>query len=254
MVSKKTILSENESNFLEGLLARYGSIVTFEQIYLELEKKIGRPAIRNFVAKLTKNGWLVRIKRGVYAIASIDSRGFLALPIYKIAQLLDDDAYVSFETALQHFSMFDQFVDTVISISTKHRKATTLQGITYKFIKAKNDLFYGWEEKRIENYLVKIATPEKALLDMLAFQRSAYSVDIVLEKLREHKTDFDYERFNEYLQKQTLTVQRITGFLFDLAGIDSSHLFESVGHKKTSSLMTAESKRFNAKWRLYYED
>lgn len=254
MATKKTILSENESNIIESLLARYGSVVTFEQIYLELEKKISRPAIRKFVAKLAKNGWLVRIKKGIYAIASIDSRGFLALPIYKIAQVLDTNSYVSFEAALNHYGMFDQLVDTVISVSTKHHKAATLQGITYKFIKTKSDLFYGWEEKRVENYLVKIATPEKALLDMLSFQRSAYSVDVVLEKLREHNADFDYKRFNEFLQKQTLTVQRIAGFLFDLSGIDSSRLYKLVGSKKTSSLMTPESKVFNAKWRLYHED
>lgn len=253
MRTKKTILSENESNIIESLLARYGSIVTFEQVYLELEKKISRPATRNFINKLVKNGWLVRIKKGVYAISSIDSRGFLALPIYKIAQILVDNSYVSFEAALQHHGMFDQQLAIIISVSIKSRQAPTLQGITYKFIKTKSELFYGWEGKRVENYLVKIATPEKALLDMLSFQRSAYSVDLVLEKLKEHKHDFDYERFNKFLKKQSLTVKRITGFLFDLAGIDSSHLYNTVRHKKTSSFITAKSKKFNARWRLYFE-
>ncbi len=254
MTTKKTILSENESNIIETLLAHYGSIVTFEQIYLELGKKISRPSIRNFVNKLTKNGWLVRIKKGIYAIASIDSRGFLALPVYKIAQILDDNSYVSFEAALQYHGMFDQLFNTVISVSTKKRQAVTLQGITYKFIKTKGDLFFGWEDKRVENYLVKIATPEKALLDMLSFHRNTYSIDLVLEKLMEYRHDFNNELFNKFIQKQSLTVKRIMGFLFDLASIDSSSLYDLVGHKKTSSIMTAESKTFNAKWRLYHED
>lgn len=254
MSTKKTILSENESNIIEALLARYGSVITFEQINHELEKKISRPSIRNLASKLVRNGWLIKIKKGVYAIAGIESRGFLTLPVYKVAQILDDDSYVSFETALQHHGMFDQLVDTIVSVTTKKRNKTTLQGITYRFIKTKSDLFYGWEDRRVENYLVKIATPEKALLDMLAFRRSAYSVDLVLEKFKEHKDDFNYKRFDEFLQKQSLTVQRISGFLFDLADIDSSPLHDLVKHKKTSSLMTAESKKFNAKWRLYYED
>lgn len=254
MATKKTILSENESNIIESLIARYGSVVTFEQIFSELENKIDRPAIRKLVFKLTKNGWLVRVKKGVYTVASIESRGFIALPIYKIAQILDETSYVSFEAALQYHGIFDQLLATVISVSARSHKPATLQNITYKFINAKNDLYYGWEEKRVENFLVRIATPEKAILDMLSFKRHVYTIDLVLEKLREHGHDFDYNRFYEYLQKQSLTVKRITGFLFDLAGIDSSRLYELIRHKTTSSFMTVKSKKFNAKWRLYYED
>lgn len=254
MSTKKTILSENELNIIESLLSSYGSIVTFNQVYSKLEKKLGRPAVRNFINKLVKNGWLVSIKKGIYAIASIDSRGFLTLPIYKIAQVLEESSYVSFEAALQYHGMFDQLVSVVTSVSLKRRKIKNLQGISYRFIYTKNESFYGWEEKRVENYLVKIATAEKAILDLLAFNRTTYSIDLVLEKLQEHKNDFNLDNFDKYLKKQTITVKRIMGFLFDAVGIDSGNLHKLVKHKKTSSFMTANSKIFNAKWRLYYED
>lgn len=252
MTTKRTILSEKESKLLENLIANYGSIVTFKQIYAQLEGKISEQTTRNLVNKLVKNGWLVTIKAGIYAIASIDSRNFISLSTYKIAQILEEESYVSLEAALQFHGMFDQLVNTVTSVSLKKRQAKTLQGISYKFIKTKNEFFYGWEENRVENYSVKIATAEKAIFDFLTFKRSAYSVDLVMEKLRDFRNEFNFERLNKYSESQTITVKRVLGFLFDQLDIDSTHLCDMVKYKKSSSLMTANSKNFNAKWRLYF--
>jgi predicted transcriptional regulator of viral defense system len=254
MNTKRTILSEKESKLIENLLSTYGSIVKFSQIYEILKTEISKQAVLNLVNKLVKNGWLVTIKKGIYFIASIDSRQFVSLPVYKIAQVLEGNSYVSFEAALNYHGMFDQLVDTVTSVSSKRHKIVKLQGINYKFIFTKGDLFYGWEERRVENYMVRIASPEKAVLDFLAFGRNTYSVDLVLEKLKGHKDDFDYLRFYEFTQKQTLAVKRILGFLFDKAGIDSDHIHQQVKYKRTPSFMTSTSRVFSAKWRLYYDD
>ncbi|RJQ32236.1 MAG: hypothetical protein C4562_04180 [Actinobacteria bacterium] len=254
MTMKRTILSEKESRLLENLIANYGSIVTFKQIYSQLEGKITEQAARNLVAKMVKNGWLVTIKAGTYAIASIDSRSFVSLSTYKIAQVLDEVSYVSLEAALQYHGMFDQLVSTVTSVTLKKRQAKTLQRINYKYIKTKNSLFYGFEEKQVENYSVKIATPEKAILDFINFKRSAYFVDLVLEKLKDFRDDFNFERLCEYSNKQSLTVKRVLGFLLDQLDIDSSYLYDLVRNNASHSKITAKSNTFNAKWRLYYED
>lgn len=254
MTMKRTILSEKESKLLENLIANYGSIVTFTQIYSHLKNEISKQTARNLVNKLVKNGWLVTIKSGTYVIASIDSRNYISLPIYKIAQVLDEGSYVSLEAALQYHGMFDQLVSTVTSVTLKKRQAKTLQGINYKFIKTKKELFYGWEEKQVENYSVKIATAEKAILDFLAFKRSTYSVDLILEKLRDFRSDINLKRLNEYSKNQTLTVKRVLGFLLDQLGIDSSYLYDLVKNNASHSKITSKSNIFNAKWRLYYED
>lgn len=253
MATKRTILSEKELNLIETLISRHGSIVTFNSIYNELKNQISRQSARNLANKLTKNGWLVRIKKGVYFIAGIESRGFANLSIYKIPQLLVRDSYVSFEAALQYHGMFDQFLKTIVSVSKKKYKTTEIQGINYRFIKAKEDLYYGFEEKHIENSLVKIATLEKAILDLLHFDRNIYTIDLVLEKLKENKTNFNECIFKRFIKKQSTTDQRILGFLFDKAGVDSDYILHLVRTKKNCSFMTQKSKTFNAKWRLYYE-
>lgn len=252
MAMKRTILSEKELHLIEALVAKYGIVVTFGQIRSILKNKISIQGIRNLANKLADNGWLVRIQKGTYAITSLESRGFTTLSIYKIAQILEKDSYVSFEAALQHYGMFDQQLKTIVSLSLKRRATKEIQGIRYRFVKTKKELYYGWQQQRIENYLVNIATAEKALLDILTFKRDIYSLDLVMEKLREYKDSLDFNRLNKLCEKQTMAVKRITGFLFDKLSMDSSHIYDLVKGSKNSTYMTNDSKKFNAKWRLYY--
>jgi hypothetical protein len=73
-----------------------------------------------------------------------------------------------------------------------------VQGINYQFIETNQKNFYGWQKVRIEGKLVKIAVLEKAILDKLHFKRTIYSIDLVLEKLKEYKGDFNWEQLNQY--------------------------------------------------------
>ncbi|OGL47635.1 MAG: hypothetical protein A2W05_07510 [Candidatus Schekmanbacteria bacterium RBG_16_38_10] len=252
MNTKRTILSEKELNLIEDIIAKYSVIVTFEQIYSILKKKMSRQSVRNLTNKLARNGWLVRIKKGIYSIASLEARGFLATPSFKIAQILVKDSYISFEAALQYHGMFDQMLKTIASISLKRYQIKEVHGTNYKFIRAKKGLFFGWEEKRVENYFVKVATPEKAILDMLSFKRNVYTVDLVLEKLREYKHQLEFARLNKFSRKHSKAVQRILGFLLDKVSLDSDYIYNLTKKDRGCSYMTKDSKKFDAKWRLYF--
>lgn len=253
MRTKKTILSEKELNLVEKLISEYGIIVDFEQIFKQLKEKLGRQGTRNLVSKLVKNGWLVRIKKGIYYITTLESRGVANISEFIIAQILEKDSYISFESALRYHKMFDQHIRTITSISLKQKKEKEIQGAIYDFVKTTEKNYYGWEETQIENRLVKIATSEKAILDMLAFRRTVHSIDLVLEKMREYRNDFDWNKLNELSRNQSATAQRILGFLLDKAEIDSEYLRKLVekGNGR-SGYMTKDSRLFNAKWRLYY--
>lgn len=249
---KKTILSEKELKLLEDTITHYGVIASFDQISKSSTDK-RRQSIRNFVSKLSKNGWLVRIKKGLYFVAGMESLGQSGLSIYKTAQLLCSDSYVSFEAALQYHGMFDQGLKVVSSVSRKRKKEKKIGNVIYKFIKAKDVLFYGFDEYRVENYLAKIAHPEKAILDILCFNRSLTTIDLVLEKLTEHKDDIDLDRLYQYAGKQSVGIKRIAGFLLDKAGINSDRIYNEIKNKRDCSHMVNGASKFNAKWRLYYD-
>lgn len=254
MTAKSTILSQKESELLENLIAKIGLFITFEQVFKELNSLMSRQEIRNLVSKLAKNGWLVRIKKGAYYITTLESRGSFNISNFIIAQILSADSYISRESALQHYGMFDQHLKTITSISLKRIAKKEIQGIIFEFIAVDKNNFYGWNEFNIDGRLVKIATIEKAILDMLNFKRTIYSIDLILEKLKNYQDSIDIAKLNEFSRKQSITAQRILGFLFDKAGIDSNYLYNLIKGKFSNSRMAKDSKLFSAKWRLYYHN
>ena len=254
MTQNTTILSEKESFLMESLIVKYGLLVNFDQIQAELEKDYSRQQVRNLVAKMSKNGWLVRIKKGVYYIANLESRGFASASTFIIAQNILEESYVSFESALQHHGIFDQHLRMVNSICLKKQASKEIQDITYKFIKTSRKNFYGWQDVQMEGRTVKIATLEKAILDVINFQRTINSLDLVLEKFREYGNNFDLQKLHELGKNQSITVRKITGFLMDKAGLDSDQILQTIKGTKGVSFMTKDSDLFSAKWNLYYHN
>lgn len=250
----QTILSAKQSELLEKLIVKYGLIVTSVQIVEVAKDNWDYKQAKNLITKLVKDGWLIRIKRGLYAISELSSRGFLSLSPYYVANLLVKDSYVSFESALQYHGMFDQLMNKTISVSLKMYKTVKLNNMEYSFIKTKDESFFGYENAMVENNLVRIASAEKALVDIVNFRKSKLAIDVVIEKIINHKHDLDFNKFNEYLAKSNSTTIKIFGLIFDLLNIDSNQLQELIKTKKSTSWMLVGDKKFNAKWRLYYDE
>lgn len=249
---KQTILNTNQSTLLEDLIVKYGQIVTSDQIYNQAEGLWNQQRTKKEIVKLTRNGWLIRVKRGLYAISDLSNRGFLSLSPYVVANLLVKDSYVSFESALSYHSMFDQLTQKTISISQVRYKTVQLQSIEYSFVTVLDKWFFGWEEVSIDNKTVRMATAEKALIDMIQFHKSKYTVDLVIEKLSLYRDSLDLQKMTEYLGKMSLVTAKTFGCLFDLLGIDSSDLKTQVKLKGTHCMLAGDTK-FNAKWRIYYD-
>jgi len=249
---RQTALSFKQSELLENLIVKYGQIVTSDQIFNEAEQFWDYRQAKNLVTKLVKNGWLVRIKRGLYTISNLSSRGFLTLSPYVVANLLVPRSYVSFESALQHYGMFDQLTAKTISVSLKTYKAVEINSIEYRFVKTKPEYYFGWQDIMIDNRTARVATPEKALIDMVNFHKSQYSIDLVIEKLLDHQNDLDITRLTGYLSQFSITTIKIFGLVFDLLGINSDVLYTLVTTKYSTNWMILGDSKFNAKWRLYY--
>jgi len=249
---KQTILSNKQSELLENLIIKHSQIVTFEQILHETKDIWDYKQTKNLITKLVKNGWLIRIKKGLYVISDLSSRGFLSISPYNVANLLVTDSYVSFESALQQYGMFDQLTDKTFSISLKKYKTVTLNSTEYSFIKTKPEYYFGWQNIVIDNQNIRIATAEKALIDIVNFHKSQYTIDLVIEKLLEHKKDLDLDLLNNYLAKFSSTTIKIFGLIFDLVGIKSDFLYKITKTKRGTHWMLPGDTKFNSKWRLYY--
>ena len=250
---KKTTLAAKDSDLLEQLIIRYGKVVTANQIEAKAKHIWDYQQTHNRIQQLVKNGWLIRIKRGVYLIADLSSRGFISVSPYVIASLLVEDSYVSFEAALAYRGMFDQFTGQFTSVSVKQYKVKDLDSIQYRFVKTQQKMFSGWEEVKIENMSAKIAFAEKALVDMIHFRKGKYVVDLVIEKLKDHQKDLDAARLIQCTRLASQKTVKIFGFVFDLLGMNSDPFMGLISNNRSTHWISRNDKTFNARWRLYYD-
>ncbi|MCJ7624179.1 MAG: type IV toxin-antitoxin system AbiEi family antitoxin domain-containing protein [Anaerolineaceae bacterium] len=196
---KRITLTELESEILENALIEYGAVVTFNQLCSMFDEN--REYSRKRISRLTKQGWLKRIKKGVFVLSDLSSRGTLSISHNAVVNLMVEEAYISFETALQHHGLYDQLLTNINSIALKRYKTTSIDGYSYTFISTQQRYFYGWDTYDIDGQTVKIASIEKALIDLIQFHRSRYSCDLVLEKLDTFKNDFSHKKLIEYALK-----------------------------------------------------
>lgn len=244
---KHTILSERELRLIEGLIGKYGIIVSFAQVYDQLKDSLSKQETRNLVAKLFRNDWLIRIKKGSYAIADLSSHNFLGISPLVIASVFVPESYVSFEAGLNFYKLFDQMVKTVTSVCKLKSKKYYFQNLEYRFVKVKEDLYFGFKEVSLEGKTIRIAEREKIVLDYLYLRNDTYSIHLVLEKLREGKENFDFNKMVGYAARYPVGVKRRLGFLLDLLEIDTERLRKQLAGNTGYSKLTRRSKIFNSK-------
>lgn len=233
-------------------MAAHGGVVTFADLATLLPDK-SDAGKRTFIKSLVDAGWLVRIKRGVFQIADMSSLGSLSISRLAVAQIIAPDSYVSFEAALQHWGLHDQLPATVTSVALQQRRPVVIEGIRYRYVKTVETYWYGWQIVELSQRQVRVAYPEKALVDLVQFHRSLLSLSLVAEKLTDYSRQIDLNRLEAFLLRANLTTLRIGGYLLDQAGTDTARLHQRSEASTSVSRAAAGSDTFVARWRLYVD-
>lgn len=127
------------------------------------EMKAGNQKVRNLEAA----GQIIRLKKGLYVVSPKVSR--VALSTELIANHLYAPSYVSKQTALRYYGLIPEAVFTTQSMTVKHSRnfETPVGRFEYQSI-AREAFSIGITYINKQSYSFLIATPEKALCDMIA--------------------------------------------------------------------------------------
>ena len=127
------------------------------------EMKAGNQKVRNLEAA----GQIIRLKKGLYVVSPKVSR--VALSTELIANHLYAPSYVSKQTALRYYGLIPEAVFTTQSMTVKHSRNfdTPVGRFEYQSI-AREAFSIGITYINKQSYSFLIATPEKALCDMIA--------------------------------------------------------------------------------------
>jgi predicted transcriptional regulator of viral defense system len=248
------MLSRSDAELIKKTIETYGKIVSIDELLAILQSKYDKPSAHGRIQILCKNGWLLRIKQGLYLIHdSIFEPLQGDLPLLAISHCLLEDSYVSLAHALHYYKLVDQVPDTISSISDQISKKFTFQTYTFKITKVKPDIFFGYHTIPQQKRTIRIAEPEKALLDYLYVDTNFTTPELFFEPVKKHQEAIDFDKFQQYALRFTEVVRRKSGFLLDHLDINTKHLHASVKHSQGHTKFTKESTKFNAKWRVYFD-
>ena len=122
---------------------------------------------QNKIANLEHDGKIICLKRGLYVVSPDTSKQLLSVEL--IANHIYGPSYVSMESALHYYGLIPEQVYTVRSMTTNRSKKFENSIGNFEYITT-NENYYsiGIKQQTIENkYTFLIATPEKALCDMI---------------------------------------------------------------------------------------
>ncbi len=119
------------------------------------------------VQSLEKKGELIRVKRGLYVVSPDVSGKLLSLEL--IANHLYPPSYVSMSSALRYYGLIPEAVYTTQSVTVKASRCFDTPVGRFTFTQQPREAFsIGSTLVREDGYAFLMATPEKALCDLIA--------------------------------------------------------------------------------------
>jgi hypothetical protein len=204
----------------DSLLKLIGDDPVFESSLL-LAGNIDPKLVRLQLTRWVNSGRIYQLRRGLYSIAPPYQK--TRPHPFLIANHLQRASYVSLQSALAFYSLIPEIVNTTVSVTTgRPERLETPLGL-YEFRHIKTDLFFGYQMTDLEGQSALVATPEKALLDLIYLTPGGESpnylrelrlqnVDLLdLDLLKKQSAVFD-------TPKMSKSVKNLSQLIFDAAG------------------------------------
>ena len=205
----------------------------------ELAPAVGLSAgyVRQALHRLARSGWVIRLRKGLYALSSTVP-GVTPAHEFEIAMALVDPAAISHWSALHHHGLTEQAPRSVFVLTTSEasvprrrraeaenaRDGCPVAGVTYRFVQVKPARFFGTEKVWIGEARVTITDPERTLLDGLAKPQYCGDFAEVLHAFEARGTDLDLPRIIEYALRLDAATAKRLGWVLARRGVGLSKL------------------------------
>lgn len=160
------------------MLTLVGNEPLFETSLL-LAGSVDPGMIRVQLSRWVRAGKILQIRRGLYAIGppyrKREPHPFL------VANHLQKASYVSLQSALAYYGLIPEVVNTITSVSTGRPERLQTPLGTCDFRHIKTAFLFGYRLTDLGDQSAFVATPEKALLDLVYLQPGGESIAFIRE-------------------------------------------------------------------------
>ena len=223
---------------LVRLLASEGDRVFTAERARELSPRVGlRDAyLWEALYHLRRNGWIVPLRRGLYALAG-SVPGVTPAHEFEIAMALVTPAAISHWSALSHHGLTEQAPRRVFVLTTV-RSVPRMRGVRPKgagegypvgetvcqFVQVKPDRFFGFEDVWVNESRIRMTDPERTLLDGLLAPRYCGDFSEVLHAFEVRAPKLDLDRIIRYALKLDAATAKRLGWTLERQGVDGARL------------------------------
>jgi len=179
--------------------------------------------VRRQLSRWTKAGHLYQVRRGLYALAppfqKVKPHPFL------VANRMMRGSYISLQSALGYYGLIPDIVPVTTSVTTgRPNQWQTPLGV-YTFQHIKTDLFVGYRLVDLgSNQHAFVATPEKALLDLVHLQPGGDSAEYLQELRLQDMERLDLEELQHQAElASSPKLRRAAAFVIKLAQAERAY-------------------------------
>jgi len=165
--------------------------------------------LSQILSHLEKAGWIVRLRRGLYAGTGSLPGGIRVHP-FAIATRLVEPAAISHWSAMSHYGLTDQIPHVVTAFTPQKVVTPTMrepkgkiagkhvwevEGIRYEYVSVIPEHFFGVEDVWVdEHFRVPITDRERTILETFISPRQFGGIGEALQTLKEHIHELDLEK------------------------------------------------------------
>ena len=144
-----------------------------------------------------RKGYIIKLRRGYYCFEEVDKGEAFR---YFSANKLYAPSYISLESALSYYNLIPEGVFTTISLTTRNTTSFSTPMGSFRYRNVKSQLYFGYRLLNIDGYTIKIADPEKSILDYLYLNKIDTSE--MLEGIRLNESQIrdllDFNKLHQY--------------------------------------------------------
>jgi predicted transcriptional regulator of viral defense system len=193
--------------------------------------------LRQALHHLARSGWLVRLRKGLYALSSTVP-GVTPAHEFEVAMALVSPAAISHWSALHYHGLTEQaprkvFVLTTTDASVPRVRSTAVKRISngypigdtvYQFVQVKPERYFGVEKVWIGEARVRVTDPERTLLDGLSMPQYCGDFAEVLHAFEVRGKHLDVERIVQYACQLDTAIAKRLGWVLQFQGLDPARL------------------------------
>jgi len=251
------IIHETKSSsqrLLRAILGE-GHYIFDSNLAKQIAKKLGIQAANTtrLLSSLVNQGWLIRLKRGLYA-GTGQLPGQFEIPPFVIATHLISPAAISHWSALNYHGFTEQIPQRItamtpqkITFPTQYQPNKTkpykkhvweVGGIYYEYINVKPECFFGIDKIWLDEYFcVEIVDKERAVLELFASIRYFGGIGEVLGIMKSSFGEINLKQLIQYaIQYNNAAVIKRLGWTLEylkitIAEIEALHAFPIKGFR-----------------------